>query len=129
MAQARLSIGQIEERQTQIERIEAQISRWKILTAKEPGLELLREAIKNAIATEEKRQGEMVKTLSFASLPDQLELAKSAGRLQFANSIYYDISVTEASRKIDSAHEHIAKLASDIKRAKAGELIEVGENI
>jgi hypothetical protein len=128
MAQARLDKAQLEERQNRIDRIESQIQRWKILTAKEPGLDVLREAIKNAVAVEEKRIGEMVKTLSFATLPDQLELAKKQGRLESFNSIYYDIDVTKVSQKISSAEDEIARVASEIKRAKAGELIEVGEN-
>ncbi len=129
MAQARLSGSQIAERANQIDRLEAAINRWKILSSKEAGLDVLREAIQKAIAVEEKQQRESVKTLSFSSDLDKLTLAKSAGRLEFANSIYYDISVTESSKKIDSAHERIAQLSSEIKRAKAGELIEVGENI
>lgn len=129
MAQARLSPAQIAERQNQIDRIESQIQRWKTMTAREPGLDILREAIKSAISVEEKRTSEMVKTLSFSSDADKLELAKRAGRLEFANSIYYDIDVTKLSQKVESGEVMIAKLASEIKRAKAGELIEVGENI
>lgn len=127
MAQARLDRAQIEERQNQIDRLEQRITDWQALGGNEKGLVLLREAIKRAIAVEGKNQSEMVKTLSFSSDPDKLALAKSAGKLEFANSIYYDIS--EAADKIEGARKRIADLASEIKRAKAGELIEVKEGI
>ncbi len=125
MAQARLNATQIEERQNQIGRLEAQIKRWEALGGKDPGLVILREAMKRAITVEEKNIIDRVKTLSFSSDADKLDLSKCAGKLTFAESIYYDIS--EASQKIDGANQRIAQLASEIKRAKAGELIEVGQ--
>ncbi len=127
MAQARLSKEQIQERKTNISRLEAQIERWSALGADHQGLSLLREAIKAAVSSEEKTILARVKTLSFNTLADQLDLAKHQGSLEFAQAIYYDIS--EAPKKIDGARQRIAQLVEEIKRADAGELVEVGERI
>lgn len=67
---------------------------------------------------------ERVKTLQFATDADRLDLAKLAGSLDMAESVYYDIA--EADKKIAAAKKTIAVLAEQIGRAKKGELLETG---
>lgn len=92
------------------------------MTEKSAALDKLREATGLARTKTERDILDRVKTLSFASDADRLDLAKLAGRLDGLESIYYDIA--DAPKKIEAARQVIAKLADEIKRAKKGELLD-----
>ena len=122
MGQARVSNEGIETRKKKMEAWEHQITVWQELSEETPGLKKLREAAGVGIG---KIRGEIidrVKSLSFATVPDQLDLAKLAGRLDDLESIYYDIA--DSNKKIEGARVLIAKLADEINRAKKGELLD-----
>lgn len=124
MAQARIAEDGIKARKLKIERWDAQILVWEAMQDdKSKGLTLAREATKAGISTIERDIIDRVKTLSFATDADRLDLAKLAGKLDGLESIYYDIA--DAGKKIEGAKQIIAKLADEIKRAKKGELIDV----
>jgi len=122
VGQARVGEDGIRERKLAIERWESQIAVWEAMSEKSSGLEKLREATGLAKSRTERDIIDRVKTLSFASDADRLDLAKLAGRLDGLESIYYDIA--DAPKKIEAARKVIAKLADDIKRAKKGELLD-----
>ena len=122
MGQARVGDAGVAERKQKIAVWEAQIQVWEAMSEKSKGLDKLREA--SGLGVEKTKQEiiDRVKTLSFASDADRLDLAKLAGRLDGLESIYYDIA--DARKKIEGARQIIAKLADEIKRAKKGELLE-----
>lgn len=122
MGQARVGDAGIAERKHKIAAWEAQIKVWETMTEKSKALETLREATGLAREKTERDILDRVKTLSFGTDADKLDLAKLAGRLDGLESIYYDIA--EAPKKIEGARQIIAKLADEIKRAKKGELLE-----
>ena len=122
MAQARVGDKGIAERKEKIRRWEAQIEVWRLTSEKTPGLEIIRKALLAGKNAEEKEVLSRVKTLSFATEADRIDLAKHQGLLDAFNSIYYDI--VDASSKIEGAETIVAKLADEIKRAKKGELLD-----
>lgn len=125
MAQQRVGESGIKDRKLRIERIEAQIEIWTAMKDdKSKGLSLTREATGRGVSTIKDQILDRVKTLSFSSDADRLDLAKLAGRLDGLESIYYDIA--DAQKKIDNARLVIAKLDDEIKRIKKGDLLETG---
>lgn len=122
MGQARVGEEGIKARKEKIELWEQQIAVWQGLAEDTPGLRKLREATGLGVTKTRDEILDRVKTLSFATVPDQLDLAKLSGRLDGLESIYYDIA--DAKKKIEGARTIIAKLADEIKRAKKGELLE-----
>lgn len=125
MAQQRVGESGIKDRKLRIERIETQIEVWEAMKDdKSKGLALMRQASDKGISTIKDQILDRVKTLSFSSDADRLDLAKLAGRLDGLESIYYDIA--DAQKKIDNARLVIAKLDDEIKRIKKGELLETG---
>lgn len=122
MGQARVGEEGIKTRKDKIALWEQQIVVWSGLAEDTPGLKKLREATGLGVEKTRSEILDRVKTLSFATVPDQLDLAKLAGRLDGLESIYYDIA--DAKKKIEGARTIIAKLADEIKRAKKGELLE-----
>ncbi len=92
------------------------------MSEKSKGLDKLREATDLGVKKTQQDILDRVKTLSFASDADRLDLAKLAGKLDGLESVYYDIA--EAPRKIEGARQIIAKLDDEIKRARKGELLE-----
>ncbi len=122
MGQARVGEDGIQARKSKIAVWEQQIQIWEAMAEKSNGLEKLREATMLGVESTKKEILQRVKTLSFDSGPDRLDLAKLAGRLDGLESIYYDIA--DAPKKIEGARLIIAKLADEIKRAKKGELLD-----
>lgn len=122
MGQARVGEAGVQQRKQKIAAWEAQIEVWKAMSEKSPGLENLREASRLGVETTKKEILDRVKTLSFSTDADRLDLAKMGGRLDGLESIYYDIA--DAPKKIEGAKQIIAKLADEIKRVKKGELLE-----
>lgn len=124
MAQARVGEDGIKQRRLKIDRWQAQIEVWRIMQDdKSKGLSLAREATSKGISTIKDEIVDRVKTLSFATEADRLDLAKLSGKLEGLESIYYDIA--EGGKKIEGAEHIIAKLSDEIKRAKKGELLDV----
>ena len=101
---------------------EAQIQVWEAMSEKSKGLDKLREASGLGVSKTKEEIIDRVKTLSFSSDADRLDLARLVGRLDGLESIYYDIA--DAPRKIEGARQIIAKLADEMKRAKKGELLD-----
>lgn len=122
MAQSRIREEGINLRKEKIARWEAQIAVWRSTGEKTEGMEIIRKAILAGKAAEEKECLSRVHTLAFSTEADRADLAKHAGMLDAFNSIYYDI--IDASKKIEGAELIIAKLVDEIKRAKAGELVD-----
>ena len=124
MAQARIGDDGVKARKLKIERWEAQIEVWEAMRDdKSKGLALAQKATGAGVSTIKEQILDRVKTLSFATDADRLDLAKLAGKLDGLESIYYDIA--DAGKKIEGARTIIAKLVDEIKRAKKGELIDV----
>ena len=122
MGQGRVDESGIAARKQKIAVWEGQISVWEAMSEKSRGLDKLREATDGGVKTTQREILDRVKTLSFATDADRLDLAKLAGRLDGLESVYYDIA--DAPKKIEGARLIIAKLADEIKRAKKGELLE-----
>lgn len=122
MGQARVDEQGIKERKQKIAAWEEQIAIWEVMSEKSPCVDKLREATDLGLKKTQREILDRVKTLSFATDPDRLDLAKLAGRLDGLESVYYDIA--DAPKKIEGARQFIAKLADEIKRAKKGELLE-----
>lgn len=122
MGQSRVDREGIEQRRLKIEAWEKQISVWQMMCDKSPAIDKLKEATDLSMAQAKREILERVKTLSFATDPDRLDLAKLAGKLDGLESVYYDIA--EAPKKIEGARKIIAAIVEEIKRAKKGELIE-----
>lgn len=122
MGQARVDESGIAARKQKIAAWDQQISVWAATSENTPGMLKLREATKLGIDHVKREIADRNKTLSFATEPDRLDLAKLNGKLDGLESVYYDIA--DASKKIEGARTIIAKLADEIKRAKKGELIE-----
>jgi|CXWL01.1.fsa_nt_gi hypothetical protein len=124
MAQARINEEGIKLRKEKISRWEAQIEVWRSSGEKSPGMDIMRQAVTAGKAAEEKEVLSRVKSLALSTEADRLDLAKHQGMLDAFNAIYYDI--VDASKKIEGAENIIAKLVDEIKRAKKGELLDVG---
>lgn len=124
MAQSRINAEGIKLRQEKIARWEHQIEVWKATSEKSAGMDIMCKAITAGKIAEEKEILSRSKSLAFSTEADRLDLAKHQGMLDAFNSIYYDI--VDASKKIEGAENIIAKLADEIKRAKNGELLDVG---
>ena len=122
MGQARVGDDGIRERQQKIAAWEAQIAIWALMSEKSKALDKLKEATDLGRQKVEREILDRVKTLSFGTDADKLDLAKLAGKLDGLESVYYDIA--DAPKKIEGARQIIAKLVDEIKRAKKGELIE-----
>src|ERR1041385_5375454 len=110
MALARLNSEAVSRRKDQIKRLEVMIERWEKLKQTP---QTARDALAAARVVEEKEALKRVKTLSFATINDQIELAKIAGRLELASALDYDIS--EADRRIEDARKGIANLVEEIR--------------
>lgn len=122
MGQARVGDDGIAARKAKIEAWEQQIAVWELMTEKSPAVDKMRQASELGIQKISREILERVKTLSFASEADRLDLAKLSGKLDGLESVYYDIA--DARKKIEGARQIIAKIADEIKRAKKGELID-----
>lgn len=122
MAQTRVGKEGIEYRKKKIAAWEAQIEVWNATREKSPGLAIIREATEKGTVVKKKQILDRVKTLSFSTEADRLDLAKLAGELDGLESVYYDIA--DADKKIETARSNIARLVDEIERAKKGELLE-----
>ena len=122
MGQSRVDEQGIATRKERIAAWENQISVWEVMLEDSNAKKKIEEAASLGVKKLEREILERVKTLSFATVPDQLDLAKLAGKLDGLESVYYDIA--DAKKKIAGAREIVAKLADEIKRAKKGELTE-----
>lgn len=124
MGQVRVDKEGIARREQQIAGWSKQVEVWMAMCEKSPQLDILRRATELSITAIKRDIDERVKTLSFATVPDQLDLAKLRGKLDGIESVYYDIA--DAPKKIEQAKLIIAKLVEENKRAKKGELINAG---
>lgn len=122
MGQARVDDAGVVARKKKIDAWEQQIAVWSATSENTVGMNKLREATKLGIDQTKREIEDRIKTLSFATESDRLDLAKLRGKLDGLESVYYDIA--DASKKIEGARTIIAKLVDEIKRAKKGELIE-----
>ena len=122
MGQVRVGDAGVDARKQKIAAWEQQIELWKATSENTDGMNKLREATKLGIDQVKREIEDRIKTLSFSTEVDRLDLAKLRGRLDGLESVYYDIA--DASKKIEGVRTIIAKLAEEIKRSKKGELIE-----
>lgn len=122
MGQQRVDENGIARRQAMIEGWNKQIEVWTAMCEESKPLSLLRQATELSIRRVREDISDRVKTLSFGTEADRLDLAKLQGKLDGLESVYYDIA--DAPKKIEQAKLVIAKLSEEISRAKKGELIE-----
>ncbi len=107
-----------------MESLDAQIEVWEIMLGESKSIDIMRRAVPLAREKATRDIMDLVKTLSFSTEADRLELAKRVGKLDGLESVYYDIDRDELKKKIEGARKRIAHLAEEIKRAKKGELLE-----